>query len=230
MQRTAKFRLLLVAFIVAAFSGHASAKSKLVDRLESKKKQVIVAYGTSLTAGGAWVSQLSDALNQRFPGLATVINSGGSGMWSKWGIDNLDKRVISKKPDVVFIEFCINDSVERFHCTVAKSKANLETMITRILKSNPRCEIFLMTMTPGDKYPQGHRSHRKGIATYYAMYQSVAKKRGLLLIDHYSSWKKLQSRDPKLFQKYVPDTIHPTAAGCANVVTPRLLQALGLKK
>lgn len=209
---------------------HASEPTKLITNLKKGKRQVVVAYGTSLTECGAWVKQVETALNKHYPGLVTMINSGGSGQWSKWGIQNLDKKVIDKKPDTVFIEFSINDSVERFHGSVEVAKKNLETMIERILKSNPECEIILMTMTPGNKHPKGHRSYRKDIESHYDMYRSVAKQKGLLLIDHYVNWKKLQAEDKELFMKYVHDTIHPSSIGCAKVVTPVILDAIGISK
>lgn len=220
--------LVVVTALALAVPCQGQPGSRLVTNLDANKKQVIVAYGTSLTEGGAWVKQVGDAIESRYPHLVTVINSGGSGMWSDWGVQNLDARVIRKKPDAVFIEFCINDSVERFHCTVEQSRQNLETMITGILKDNPECEIILMTMTPGDGPRPGDKSYRKSIDQYNDMYRAVAKKRGLLLIDHYPNWKELEARDPNLFLKYVPDTIHPTALGCSAVVTPAILKALGI--
>ena len=130
----------------SAWAGSQTAgKSRLVQNLEAGKAQVVVVYGTSLTAAGAWVKQLGDAFERQFPGKTTVINSGGSGKWSDWGVKHLDKLVIEKKPDTVFIEFCINDSVERFQGSVEIAKGNLENMIGRILKSNAECEIVLMT-------------------------------------------------------------------------------------
>ena len=216
--------------LLSAVFCRAGGTSKLATNLQAGKKQVVVAYGTSLTAGGAWVGQMEGFLGKQYPGLATVINSGGSGQWSEWGVRNLDEKVIREKPDTVFIEFSINDSVERFKGSVEIARANLETMISGILKDNPDCEIILMTMTPGDKYPEGHRSHRKDIAAHYGMYRSVAEQKGLLLIDHYPNWKDLQGKDEMQFLEYVPDTIHPTAAGCAEVVTPTILNALGLGK
>jgi gluconolactonase len=207
---------------------HAEYKSQLISNLEAGKKQLVVAYGSSLTAGGIWVNQLSDELNKQYPNLATVINSGGAGQWSKWGVTNLKPLVIDKKPDTVFIEFAINDSVERFHGSVEIAKKNLETIIDGILNNNPKCEIILMTMTPGDKYPKGHQSYRKDIDKYYEMYRTVAQERGFLLIDHYPNWKLLQKHDIKTFTKYVPDTIHPTAEGCEVVVTPVIFKSIGL--
>jgi acyl-CoA thioesterase I len=220
----------MMAFLFSSVFCQAGESSTLVANLKAGKKQVVVTYGTSLTAGGAWVGHLKESLDKQYPGLAIVTNSGGSGQWSEWGVKNLDEKVIQKNPDTVFIEFSINDSVERFKGSVEIAKANLESMIANILKSHPECEIILMTMTPGDKHPQGHRSHRKEIEAHYEMYRSVAKEKRLLLIDHYPNWKHLQKSDEKLFLEYVPDTIHPTATGCAKVVTPVILDALGITK
>jgi len=220
------FALLLFAFSTTCQGGQ---KCRLVANLEDGKKQVVVAYGTSLTANGAWVTQIADVLNKRYPGLATVINSGGSGQWSEWGVTNLNERVLRKHPDTVFIEFSINDSVERFKGSVEIARTNLDTMIESVLKANPQCDIILMTMTPGNQYPQGHRSYRKDIEAHYEMYRAVANARGLMLIEHYPRWMALQASDKELFQKYVPDTIHPTAEGCARIVTPAILAALGIE-
>jgi lysophospholipase L1-like esterase len=203
-------------------------KSPFIAKLNNHQNQTIVAYGTSLTEGGSWVKELADALEKKFPGLATMINSGGSGQWSRWGVANLEERVISKKPDVVFIEFAVNDSVARFNGSVEEARQNLNTIIDRILASNPQCEIILMTMTPADKHPLGHFSYRLNIVDYYEMYRQEAKKHQLLLIDHAPNWLALQASDKALFDNLVPDSIHPTAEGNAKIVTPQILKLLGL--
>jgi acyl-CoA thioesterase I len=202
------------------------AKSRLIENLESGKRQCIVTYGTSLTAGGAWVRQLGDLLSARFPGKATVINSGKGAMWSKWGVDNLDEQVIKKHPDTVFIEFAINDAYLPYQMTVEQAQANLEDMIAHITAANPQCEIILMTMNP----PTGtHLEKRPKFLDYYQMYRDVAKARHLLLIDHFVNWEKLRTQDLATFQAYVPDGIHPASVGCKKVIIPAMVRALGLK-
>lgn len=217
--------LFLTALALPLFSAE---KSKLVTHFEAGKEQTIVTYGTSLTAAGAWVKQMTAVLEKKFPQQATVINSGGSGKWSDWGVANLQQRVIDKKPDTVFIEFSINDCVERFEGSVPIAKKNLETMIAAILKANPQCEIILMTMTPGNAHPAGHKSYRKDIEKHYEMYRSVAKERKFILIDHYPNWKALQTNEPEQFKTFVPDSIHVTPEGCAKIITPKILTALGV--
>ncbi|MGJ8650185.1 MAG: SGNH/GDSL hydrolase family protein [Opitutaceae bacterium] len=214
---------------MTTLTSFAEEKSQLVRQLESGKQQALVTYGTSLTANGAWVSHLEVALEANYPEQCTLTNSAGAGKNSQWGLEQLESRVLKHKPDTVFLEFSINDAVARFDISVETAQANLETMIDRILETNSKCEVILMTMTPGNKYPEGHRSYRKNIEAHYAMYRSVAKERELLLIDHYPQWKALQSSDPQLFKQYVPDTIHAKEQGYSEVVTPAILEALGIR-
>ena len=222
------FVILSAAACLASGLATAQSTNGVAVRLQAGKHQTIVGFGTSLTAGGIWIKQLQGILDQRYPGLVTIVNSGGSGMWSQWGLDNLEERVIRQKPGVVIIEFAVNDSVARFHCTVQQSRTNLETMITRILAANPDCEIFLMTTTPADGPPVGNTSYRDSIARYYEMYRQVAKARSLTVIDLYPVWTALQGKDKRTFANYVPDTIHPGEEGCRQVVTPGILKAFGL--
>lgn len=107
-------RLLIAGGLVFAALSTGFAESRLVANLQAGKPQVIVVYGTSLTAGGAWVSQLLQALKRDFSNQVALVNSARSGMNSEWGVANLEEKVIRKKPDTVFIEFAINDAVERF--------------------------------------------------------------------------------------------------------------------
>jgi lysophospholipase L1-like esterase len=215
-----------IAVLALASSVLAGEASQLVANLQAGKRQTVVVYGTSLTAAGDWVNQLQQALNAGYPGLATVVNSGKSSMWSKWGVDNLDARVIAKKPDTVLIEFAINDACLAHATSVAAARSNLTNMIDRILASKPDTEIVLMTMNP----PVGvNLERRPKIKDYYQMYREVAQERKLLLVDHAANWEPILEKDKALFTRYVPDGIHPNREGCAKVITPALLKALGIR-
>ncbi len=221
-----RFSSAILAISLFAGAGcQTTETSSLVRNLDYGKQQTVVTYGTSLTAGGAWVKQLQQALNSSHPGQAEVINAGKGAMWSKWGVDNLDKRVIEKKPDTILIEFAINDAYLPYKTSVKQAQRNLENMLERILKANPKCEIVLMVMNP----PVGvHLERRPKVKEYYEMYRNVAKYRKLLLIDHYPKWEKILKEDADLFEKYVPDGIHPGAEGCEEVITPNILTELGI--
>jgi hypothetical protein len=108
MRRTAVLTLLTCLALCCSSSAlraaETPARAKQVgDALEEGRKQHIVCYGTSLTSHGAWVKQIKTELLRRYPGLVSVTNSGGSGKYSKWGVENLKQRVIDKKPDDVLI-------------------------------------------------------------------------------------------------------------------------------
>jgi lysophospholipase L1-like esterase len=216
------------ATLILSFStnSHAAEKSTLVTNLEAGKQQTIVTYGTSLTAAGAWVGQLSAELKRHYAALPLVLNSGRSSMWSKWGVDNLDTRVISKNPDTLFIEFTINDAFLKYSTSVPQARSNLLNMVDRVLAANKACEIILMVMNP----PIGvHLTSRPNIEAYNQMVRDVATERHLMLIDHYPDWQKILNADPKQFTALVPDGIHPNAEGCKQVILPNILRALGVK-
>lgn len=194
----------------------------LADALRAGRPRTIVAYGTSLTAWGAWVEQLQQALNARYPGLATVINGGEPGMWSQWGVENLEARVLRHRPDVVLIEFGINDAYPQHKTSVRQARRNLTTMIDRIRTANRQCRIILLTMNPTTE------REPPPVAKYYGMYRAVAKQRKLPLIDLYPRWTALLTETPALFARYVPDAVHPGAEGCRQVITPAVLAALGI--
>jgi len=120
----------------------------------------------------------------------------------------------------------MNDADLRRKTSVKQAQDNLENMIERILKDNPKCEIILMTMNP----PVGkHLELRPRIKEYCQMYRDVAKARDFLLIDHYPEWAKILENDPDLFRKYVPDDIHPPREGSKAVITPNIAKALGIE-
>ena len=199
--------------------------SRCVLNLEAGKPQHVVTYGTSLTAGGAWVGLLRAALEERYPGLATVTNSGAGAMWSQWGVENLRERVVEKRPDVLVVEFSVNDAYLPYDTSIEVSRLNLEYIVDRTLAAHPDCEIVLMTMNPciGEHFEQ-----RPRIEEYYQVYRDVARERGLLLIDHYPNWRPILDGDKEAFGRYVPDGLHPGPLGCEKVVLPAILAGLGL--
>jgi acyl-CoA thioesterase-1 len=66
------FKIALAAFLLAALQfDSATAQSKLIKNLEAGKPQVLVTYGTSLTAatgGKAWVAEVNNTLNKKYNG------------------------------------------------------------------------------------------------------------------------------------------------------------------
>lgn len=223
-------------FELSKSSPSASKPAKFLARLAAGRKTKIVTYGTSLTAGGAWVGGLECWLAGHYPGKVTVINSGMSGKDSIEGIAKLKTKVLDKNPDVVFIEFSMNDAGNypdgRVKLPVEgdrSARANLIAMIDAIQAQNPDVEIILQTMNCIWDSPFGSgisATIRPDLAAYYQMYRDVAASRNLMLIDHHPNWLALQKDHPITFQLYVNDGVHPGSDGIREVTLPLIKQKL----
>ncbi len=206
---------------IAAFT-----QSRLVKNLAAGKHQTLVTYGTSLTAaegGHAWVDSVTRALNKKYNNQLTTINAAKSGMWSTWGVQNLEDSVIKKNPDAVLIEFSMNDAFMNYKTSVDLAKLNLNYMIDRIKLYNPDCEVILQTM---DIALNIHGEQRPDLLKYYQMYRDVAKSRSLLLIDHYPHWKALLDKGRDAYLKAVPDGIHPGIEASKDIIAPYVVERL----
>lgn len=220
-------RLFWCVLIALPLVAHSQVPSAIGKRLEKGESLSIVTYGTSLTAGGGWVRQVEQALEREFPGQVKVINTAKGGMNSNWGVENLDERVLSKKPDVVFIEFAVNDAVARFHISVAQARKNLVSMIERIRQVNPKAEIILQVTNPVIDRPKGHDGYRPHLEEMFAMVRDVAKEQKTVLIDHEEAWKHELQSGAEHYHALVPDGLHPNDRAYEQIVTPVILSAIG---
>jgi acyl-CoA thioesterase I len=202
------------------------AQSALVKRLKAGEDQVVVVYGTSLSSGGngrVWMDAVAQALNSSHRGQLKYYLSGKGGKWSTWGVQHLEDSVIKKNPDVVIIEFGINDAFKDNQTSPEVARLNLHYMIDRIKLHNPACEIILQVMNmPVNK----SADYRPDLSLYYDLYRQVARKRKLLLIDHYGNWEKILKQGKDVFLQHIPDGIHPNAASGRNIIAPFILQRL----
>lgn len=216
-------RLLLLLFLIAA---HMPAGEVLpttcFSNLRAGKPQVIVLYGTSLTAGGEWAVATKAWFAERFADKATVINAAGPGQNSQWGLANLDQRVLAHQPDLVIIEFSYNDAHEKFKLSVEQAAKNLDAIVKGITTKRPSCQIVLQVMNANwdgnsEKKPM---SSRPQLAAYNDNYRAYAKANHLALIDHFPAWQQLKDQDPERFHTFVPDGTHPTKEGSLAITWP----------
>jgi lysophospholipase L1-like esterase len=224
-------RLIILGFILVG--SYFAEASELVRDLAAGRSRKVVVYGTSLTAGGPWVGQLQTWLQANYSGTMTLVNSGLSGKNSAEGVAQLSTKVLAHNPDTVFIEFAVNDAFLYSDGTpqlsVAEARANLITMIDAIAAQNPKAEIILQTMNSVWDSPSGSNQSatlRPNLPAYYQMYRDVAAERGLLLIDHHPNWVALQTNNVATYQTYVPDGVHPIAAGTQAITMPLLQRSL----
>ena len=57
-----------------------------------------------------------------YPGQMSFINSAKSGMHSNWVVEKVKGRGLDKKPDLVFLEFSINDAATKHGISIQDSR------------------------------------------------------------------------------------------------------------
>ena len=221
----------LLGLTVASFASAAAppATPRFITALRAGRPQQVVIYGTSLSKGGAWGPQLQATFDARFPGLVTLTNSARGGQHSGWGATHVDSGVVALKPDVVFIEFAINDAVTRFDLSLDTIRRNVDTILDRIATVLPTSEVILQIMNPAFGKAEGESAHRRNQDAYQQIYRDAAKRRGLLLVDHSLAWNHLLATagEPAV-KKLIPDGVHPNVEGWRRIVSPTLHRALDL--
>ena len=178
--------------------------------IESGADATIVCFGDSITAGYAvrrgFPSFLLESLRQRFPdSKIEMINSGISGDTSQDGLSRLDWAVLSYEPDLVTINFGINDCV--LVLSLEEFEMNLVEMVRRI-RAGPDSEILLLSSQPLESPPYDQR-----VLDYYQTVERVAKEMNVGFVDVYGAWMKRVQAGMPLDSLILPGLDHPNEAG-----------------
>jgi lysophospholipase L1-like esterase len=136
--------------------------------------------------------------------------------------------VLNHNPDLVFIEFAINDAHVKFNMPVERGASNLDAMVKAIRNQNPEAAIILQTMSSPWDAPNGNRSFsdRPLLEAFYDNYRTYAQKQDLLLIDNNPDWQKIKETDPDKYHRLLADGLHPNGEGYAAVTWPNLKSVL----
>ncbi len=179
----------------------------------------IVTLGTSLTEGSDWPQRLGRALSACWSRPVRVEVVAGSGMTSDWGLEQLG-RVASLAPDIVLVEFAMNDANWRRFVSRERSRANTVAIGRGIQDRVPGAKVFLVTTN----VVHGLRGMmRPTVGAYYGQYRDVAASEGLRLIDLEPIWAALP-RDS--LRRSVPDGVHPTREAFAKIALPEIVSVL----
>jgi len=103
-----------------------SSKTYGIDALNDPSKDIKVAFiGGSITEGRNYTDPFVEKWQADRTGKITMLNAGIGGTTSSYGTMRLYEDVLSKKPDIVFVEFTLND----VWLNEAQTKKNVESMI-----------------------------------------------------------------------------------------------------
>ena len=181
---------------------------KTIARMRAGNSVRIVALGDSLTYG--WMAEkgyidfLQDRLKACYPAAAIhFINRGIPGDTAEGGLQRLGTEVIDAGPDLVFVQFGLNDAFTG--CPPAQYAATISRIVER-LQQETRAEVLLLTSVALADPKEDALAEK-----YYGMLSQVAAERGVPLARVHAWWK--EKRGANFEGLLQGDLVHPTANG-----------------
>ena len=184
----------------------------------------ITILGTSLSAPSryTWPDDVASRVSGQIGRPVEVRRVTQPGASSTWGVSQVGSVLVAQ-PDVVLIEFAVNDADARHHMTVQGSVARHEQMLAGLQAGGHPPVIVLLTMNPAS----GPRAWaRPFLSRYYAEYVGLAERHDTGLVDLYPRWLALPDDRRDLL-----DGLHPSDAAASREivgpVTDALVRAVG---
>lgn len=169
----------------------------------------ITFVGTSLTASYNWPRDLNECAGRA----VSVSRFARAGAASDWGVRQVD-AIIARRPDIVFIEFSVNDADLRQRITLRESARNHRQLVRNLRAGLPEVQIVLMTMSPAHGL---RRLLRPRLPSYYRLYSDLAKELETGLLNLYPRWQAMAK--PAREQR---DGLHPSEAMASQVILSAL--------
>lgn len=132
--------------------GNLERMSKFIGKLENKQEVTIAFIGGSITEGltagpeKCWAKLTYDRLCEKYPDTKiNYVNAGLSGTPSVLGNIRLQRDVLDHKPDIVFVEFAVNDGNDQIY------KDSYDAMVRKILsqENQPAVALYFTVIKSG---------------------------------------------------------------------------------
>jgi len=180
--------------------GAAGALEKFRSGIRSKKPVVYAAIGGSITQGGrascpgnCYVSRIGAAIAERTS--CRVVNAGVGATDSGYGVFRADADLLSCAPDLITIEFAVNDFDK------PEAEATYEALIRKCLKSAPQALILLLFAV----YQDGRTVEEKQTA--------IGRHYGLPMLSPGKIMNRGMAKKLFRWEDIAADHVHPNDAG-----------------
>lgn len=189
-----------------------NSRQKLLDGKELRVAyfggSVTDGYGSSDFDKTSWRALSSKWLEETFPeAQITHINAAIGGSGSYLGAYRAQRDIIDQKPDLLFIEFAINDS---YTPETSKTAAeNYEAIVRNVRKQLPECDIVNIYVTDMSQA-------KSAVFVQAAAHDRVAEVYGIPSVDVGRAVAKkygLANTQSTQWKKYFLDGVHPINAG-----------------
>lgn len=190
--------------------------AKVIKKLQANEEVTVAYIGGSITQGYSAGDDLCYAklttnwLQEKFPNAKiNYVNAGIGATGSYLGVYRVEKDVLANNPDLVFVEFSVNDNGDSDNITEI-NKNTYAGLIRKIWghSTNPAVVTIAMTQEDGTSFQEHHGEVVKAFDIPMISYKNVI----LNVIEKgYITWKDISD-----------DNIHPNVAGHAvlsNLIT-----------
>lgn len=183
-------------------------------KLTQDKKLTVVYFGGSVTQGyksgfGGWRGLSGRWFTENFPkAQVSLINAGLGESGTFMGTYRVQSDVIAQKPDLVFVEYAINDRYKG--STKEQAALQYETVIREIKQALPDCDIITLLVTDNaaaESLPALYPT-AAGHAEIAEKYNIPVINVGAALINHMTDYKNETE-----WNTYFWDTVHPKDEG-----------------
>jgi lysophospholipase L1-like esterase len=177
-------------------------------QMRGKRELNVLYMGGSITYGAcatkyenSWASKISNYLKRRFTGCSLkFFNAAVSGTGTAFGIFRLNEHVLRYKPDIVFIEFAVNDSGDAV-TDQDKVTSSLDYIISELIRSNPSTKIIMLY------------SAMKGWNACAGVHDKVARHYNVPSINLQEHIKSLVDNSVYSWDELFADEVHPNDIG-----------------
>ena len=180
------------------------------DPFNGDKDVNIVYFGGSITYADGWRVEIGKHIKEQYEGIVegrtiTNHNAAVGGTNSLYGLMRLNRDVIPLEPDMVFVEFALNDAGR----PIDESVKSVEGIVRRLQSlDNPPIIVFVYThsanMSPNNK----------------AAYEEIAQYYNIPEIDFRERFLQMgfseDAIDARINYYYIEDKVHPNGKGHAE--------------
>jgi acyl-CoA thioesterase I len=183
---------------------------KTIIKIKAGLPVTIAALGDSLTAG--WLEKkgyldfLNEMLLERFSlGNINIINKGVPGDTAFGGLNRLEKDILQENPDLVFVQFALNDAFTGY--SPSEFSMNIKSITDRI-RDKTSADIVLITSTYLGFVQGGDLAD-----IFYNVLEKISERNTIPIVKVHEYWKK-NIPDKNHYINYVQDDLlHPNEAG-----------------
>lgn len=181
-----------------------------IKKLLSGTPLTMVALGDSLTYG--WMVDkgcldfMGEMIGEEFPDARfSLINCGMPAGTARDGLRRLQRDVLDRNPDCVFVQFGINDAFSGY--TPKEFRDSIEKIIEEI-RENTDSEIVLVTSVCLE-----NRKDNAHVKKYYDQIEELADLHGLSLAKVHVYWEDRISEGIRFDDLVQADRVHPVSQG-----------------